>query len=645
MKIPHPAAFVTVAALVCALAGPAAAQESSPFLRVGTVSGLPLVQPNDNRVVAGTLQDGVLNLALEVLRADWRLETPAGPGLRVTAVAEAGGFPTIPAPLIRVEAGTRLRVRVRNRLAGAPITVFGLHTRPAEDAAPFEVSPGEERTVEFEAGAPGTYLYWIREGPEPDPESEEAEFEQEQLAGAFIVDPVGGSPPDRILVMNIFSQAVDEAVSPTGWVEGLAINGLSWPFTERMELTVGDELRWRVVNASDREHPMHLHGFFYSVLSRGTPTADTIYSPEDRRLVVTESMRPRTTMSMEWTPTRPGRWLFHCHLSFHVTSGIRLPGAVEADPEHAHSHLAGLVIGIEVAPGPSDLVSHGTPVDVDLFANEYGDRTGYRYGFALDPDFEADSLTDVPGPPLVFHQYEAVDVTVHNRMSVPTGVHWHGLELDSWADGVPNWSASDGRVSPAIAPGDSFTYRLSLMRPGTFIYHSHLDDIHQLSGGLYGALLVLPDGAQFDPRTDHLLIWGWNHPDGQSMDQRDLNGRQEQPDATVQVGEEHRFRVINIAPADRIAVWLTLDGEVVPITLYAKDGADLPPNQRVAVDELPRLSVGETADFTWTPATPGTYELRVGFAPVPEASVVQRWVVLPRQEGGGVAVGHEESGA
>ncbi|MEJ2371378.1 MAG: hypothetical protein P8Y07_11105 [Gemmatimonadales bacterium] len=57
------------------------------------------------------------------MRADWRVETADGPGLRVAAVAEEGGPPMIPAPLIRVETGTHLRVRVRNRLDGAPITV------------------------------------------------------------------------------------------------------------------------------------------------------------------------------------------------------------------------------------------------------------------------------------------------------------------------------------------------------------------------------------------------------------------------------------------------------------------------------------------------------------------------------------------
>ena len=64
----------------------------------------------------------------------------------------------IPAPLIRVEAGTRIRVRVRNGLDSEPITVFGLHTRGVGEADPLIVDPGEVGTVEFDAGAPGLSL-------------------------------------------------------------------------------------------------------------------------------------------------------------------------------------------------------------------------------------------------------------------------------------------------------------------------------------------------------------------------------------------------------------------------------------------------------------------------------------------------------
>ena len=33
---------------------------------------------------------------------------------------------------------------------------------------------------------------------------------------------------------------------------------------------------------------MHLHGFFYEVISRGTLLEDTVYEPENRRMIVTE---------------------------------------------------------------------------------------------------------------------------------------------------------------------------------------------------------------------------------------------------------------------------------------------------------------------------------------------------------------------
>ena len=69
------------------------------------------------------------------------------------------------------------------------------------------------------------------------------------------------------------------------------------------------------------------------------------------------------------------------------------------------------------------------------------------------------------------------------------------------------------------------------------------------------------------------------------------------------------------------------DGEALPIRLLAKDGADLPEHQQVDAGALPEIGVGETADFTWTPAEPGEYEIRVGFAPDPEFSIGQTWVV------------------
>ncbi|MCL6444482.1 MAG: multicopper oxidase domain-containing protein, partial [Alicyclobacillus sp.] len=42
-----------------------------------------------------------------------------------------------------------------------------------------------------------------------------------------------------------------------------------------------------------------------------------------------------------------------------------------------------------------------------------------------------------PGPLLKVRQGDLVDVTVHNHLSVPITVHWHGISVPGSQDGVP----------------------------------------------------------------------------------------------------------------------------------------------------------------------------------------------------------------
>ena len=48
----------------------------------------------------------------------------------------------------------------------------------------------------------------------------------------------------------------------------------------------------------------------------------------------------------------------------------------------------------------------------------------------------------VPGPVLVLTRGEPVEITLVNRMTEPTAIHWHGIELESYDDGVPGWGGS-----------------------------------------------------------------------------------------------------------------------------------------------------------------------------------------------------------
>ena len=408
--------------------------------------------------------------------------------------------------------------------------------------------------------------------------------------------------------IRVFSNFIDdEKVSPKG-VEALTINGRSWPFTERIQPAVGDTLNWKVINASNRQHPMHLHGFYFDVLELGNTKESTVFPEEQRKKVVTETLTGKKTMSMQWIPQRPGNWLFHCHLSFHVAGWIRLPGAELLDPEGTHQHMAGLVMGIQVKDGASDLISKGEDRNMTLFARQADEKS-----MSINFEEESPEPSFKPGPLLVLKQYQTTRVTVKNEMSLPTSIHWHGLEIDSWSDGVPNWSSSDGKTSPVIEPGSEFTYKLSLMRPGTFVYHSHLNDIQQLTKGMYGPMIVIGENEVYNPALDHSFIVGWKTPNPQSGSDLDLNGWDEVPVQKAKTGETHRLRLINIGPAGRVNIQFTKDGEQVPIKTIAKDGADFPEVQQKDVMVSPKVAVGETADFSFSPEEPGNYEMNVSY--------------------------------
>ena len=40
-----------------------------------------------------------------------------------------------------------------------------------------------------------------------------------------------------------------------------------------------------------------------------------------------------------------------------------------------------------------------------------------------------------------------------NRLGERTAMHWHGMELDSYYDGVHGWSGSERKLAPMIEPG------------------------------------------------------------------------------------------------------------------------------------------------------------------------------------------------
>jgi len=590
---------------------------------------LAVVHANDNRKPAGDLRDGVLTLRLVVDSARWYPEAADGPFIDLVAFSTEGGAPQVPGPLVRVPKGTIVDATIRNALGDSTIYVWGFVTKPSVSLDSVPIGPGESRNFRFEAGEPGTYLYRVMIGIW----DYDKHGEREQLTGAIVVDSANARTDDRIFVINIWSGLTNPNDTTSGG-NALAINGKSWPHTERITATAGDSLRWRFINGSGRNHPMHLHGFYFRVDARGDAKRDTLFKTEKRRLGVTEDLSPGHSVTFVMKPEREGNWLFHCHLAFHVVRGANLSDRASSDRGH-HSddpkrHMSGLVLGINIKPAPGAVAERRANVrQMKLFVQEGKPRgrAPRALGFVLQRGRRAPAKDSVelPGSVLVVTRGEPTDITVVNRLKEPTSVHWHGIELESYSDGVPGWSGIEKRLAPMIAPGKSFTARLTLPRAGTFIYHTHLNDIEQLTSGLYGAIVVLEPGQKYDPRTDHVFVASWDGAKGPTTFV--INGDSASgPPIEMERGKPHRFRFINISPAGRLFFSIRQDSTVARWRAVAKDGAELPANQATARPSMQRLAVGEMFDAEFTPGSTGEWILAVG--PPPDRTKYKRRLIV-----------------
>jgi FtsP/CotA-like multicopper oxidase with cupredoxin domain len=583
--------------------------------------------PNDNRVAGGHLAHGVYTLNLEAREALWYPEGKDGPSILVAAFGEVGGLTRAPGPMIRVPAGTEMRISVHNTLT-TPMRLRGLQDRSEATIDSVVIASGETKTFQFRADVPGTYLYWGRTGPRP-PTLTPGAMKDAVLTGAFIVDPAGTTPrkDERVMMLSLFSDTVTalglkadpanremqrELIPRERWLLA-AVNGLSWPHTERLTYNLGDTVRWRVINASGAPHPMHLHGFYFNVMSRGDVSRDTIYSASRQRKAVTEWMPGGTTMTMTWVPNRPGNWVFHCHIVTHISDALRLTNDPHAHMDHGLNGMAGLIVGLKVLPkGKFALASHSSWRRMRLFVtqkeNVYGNEPAYSYVLQEGPNPPAADSVRIPSSTLRLRQGEPTEITVINNSKATATIHWHGIELESFYDGVGDWSGWNKMVAPPIAPGDSFVVRLTPERPGTFIYHTHTDEDKQLSSGLYGALIVLPTKGEADT-TERIFLIGIGGPGDQAHVA--INGTATPAPINLSPDVPHRLRFINISPLESHVVQLLSGNTIQTWRALAKDGAELPEAQAVRVPAVLALHPGETYDFEVVPAKGDSLKLKV----------------------------------
>jgi len=628
-------------AIVLSITGAKGAEPST--LNSGVKPPLARIATSDNRQPAGQLEGSTLTVRLEARNGVWYPEAQDGYGVPVAAFGEEGKPLQNPGPLIRVRSGTEVRALVRNSL-DKPLTLFGFAEMRGLAADTFVVDPGAVRELRFHAKEPGTYYYAGKT-------SNGSVFgrlgDDSQLNGAIIVDPADATvvPDDRVFAISWW--AVIDPSSPTGLDRAtLVINGRSWPYTERLDAMQGDSLRWRWINFTDLPHPLHLHGFYFRVDAVGNGAQYTTYTRDDQRRAVTEVVPPGGTMALAWSPTRPGNWVFHCHFVSHISPLVSIgtqrgvpavpmadmPGSdTDASEPTEHSHggagghlqhtMSGLVLGIRVAPRGATAAQPSRAyrqmrLIVRSKPNVYDRLPGYAYVLGGTPEERDTTVLTVPGPTLVLKKDEPVAITLVNRSQMPAAVHWHGIELDSYPDGVPGWSGTGSSVLPAIAPNDSLTVRFTPPRAGTFMYHSHFDEFGQIASGLYGSIVVLDRGKHYDGETDRVLVLSDDGPTQNLIrgpfPRALLNGQAQPNPMQLRSGVTYRFRLINIRTDYAATVSIFDDGEPAQWRVIAKDGADLPASQATMRAATLTFAAGEIYDVEFTPTTPGGLTLQFG---------------------------------
>ncbi|MGA8575478.1 MAG: multicopper oxidase domain-containing protein [Candidatus Cybelea sp.] len=152
----------------------------------------------------------------------------------------------------------------------------------------------------------------------------------------------------------------------------------------------------------------------------------------------------------------------------------------------------------------------------------------------------------VPGPALVVRQGDSVAIDYANDGTTPDSIHMHGVhDIPVTMDGV------GGISQKLVPPGGHFVYRFAANQPGTFIYHTHDDEV-MLDSGLYGAIIVEPSNPRPVERGlahDFLeMISSWQIQSA-AENHFTLNGKEYPLTRALDVhrGERFRIRWINIS--------------------------------------------------------------------------------------------------
>jgi FtsP/CotA-like multicopper oxidase with cupredoxin domain len=265
-----------------------------------------------NRLLQPKIQDGVKVYDFTVTQIKWEVSK----GEFKDAMAFNG---MVPGPEIRVRQGDRVEFVVQNQMDQPFVLHFhGLTVPNSEDGVPYitqpPVMPGEYWTYNFTIkDPPGMYVYHSH--------FNSAEQVGGGLYGALNIVPKGGWKT----VYGVDPQVEYTMFLGDGQL-GYNLNGKSFPATQPIVANKGDWVLIHMANDGTLLHPMHLHGYHFTVVGEdGFPLAKANRYEADTLVVA-----PGSRFDILFKADYPGAWAFHCHILPHAEGPDGMFGMVTA---------------------------------------------------------------------------------------------------------------------------------------------------------------------------------------------------------------------------------------------------------------------------------------------------------------------------
>ena len=246
---------------------------------------------------------------------------------------------TVPGPVLRVDVGETLRVRVINRhdmvhsfhahLDGYSFANDGSQANYLSDeGVDGMMSPGSEHTWEFRPSTPGLYYYH--------PHSADKEFTPAQVVGQGLYGAIIVQNPEEPAIREEVLFMGEIGFDREGTVSPFVMNGRGLPggevaleqiieeegfagVAERLNRTitafeaeVNEPFKLHVINIGSLTHSLYIHSA--SVVSLGVLGG----RPWPGRVL---PLVPGAADTLLINFENPGFWLFHCHVETHADAG------------------------------------------------------------------------------------------------------------------------------------------------------------------------------------------------------------------------------------------------------------------------------------------------------------------------------------